>query len=120
MRSVVSYDDLEQLVTTSALAPPPAKKRKRQQNRRKSAGSQKFVHWDEPLENPDVSFTGQDYVGDIGDKTAELDSRELSHDEIWDDSALIGAWDAAMDEYKVCQLFVCAVFHSLPTGIPWA
>ena len=30
------------------------------------------------------------------------ESRELTHDEIWDDSALIDAWNAATEEYKVC------------------
>lgn len=102
MRSVVSYEDLEQLTATPAPGPPPAKKRKRQQNKRKSLGSQKFAHWDEPAENHDVSFTGHDYAGDLEDRAADADSRELAHEEIWDDSALIEAWDAAMDEYKVC------------------
>lgn len=102
MRSVVSYDDLEQLMTTPAPGPPPAKKRKRQQNKSRSLGSQKLAHWDEPVENRDVSFTGHDYASDLGDKTADIDNRELTHEEIWDDSALIEAWDAAMNEYKVC------------------
>ena len=26
---------------------------------------------------------------------------ELSHAEVWDDSALINAWDSALEEYKV-------------------
>ena len=106
MRSVVSYDDLERLPTAPAPGPPPQKKRRRQQNKRKSSGSQQFTHWDEPVENHGVTFTGHDYVGDFGDKTTDVDSRELTHEEIWDDSALIGAWDAAMDEYKVCQIFM--------------
>jgi len=96
----VSYDDLEQLTTAPAPGQPPAKKRKRQQNKRKSLGSQKLAHWDEPVENHDVSFTGHDYAGDLRNQTADVDSRELMHEEIWDDSALIEAWDAAMDEYK--------------------
>ena len=101
MRSVVSYDDLEQ-IATSAPGPPPAKKRKRQQNKRKPLGSQKFAHWDEPAENHDVSFANHDYTGDPEDVTVGMESRELTHEEIWDDSALVEAWDAAMDEYKVC------------------
>jgi hypothetical protein len=106
MRSVVSYDDLEQLTTSPAPGPPPAKKRKRQQNKRRSLGPQKFVHWDEPAEQHEMSFTDHDYVGSHRGQTADVDSRELTHEEIWDDSALIGAWDAAMDEYKVCQMFM--------------
>ena len=103
MRSVVSYDDLEQITTTSTPGPPPGKKRKRQQNKRKPLGSQKFAHWDEPVENHDVSFANHDYAGDPEDEAVGVESRELTHEEIWDDSALIEAWDAAMDEYKVCQ-----------------
>lgn len=103
MRSVVPYDDLEQITTTSAPGPPPIKKRKRQQNKRKLSGPQKFVHWDEPVENHDVSFTNNDYFGDLEVETVGIENRELTHEEIWDDSALIEAWDAAMDEYKVCQ-----------------
>ncbi|KAH9487231.1 hypothetical protein JR316_0001300 [Psilocybe cubensis] len=30
----------------------------------------------------------------------EEESRELTHEEIWDDSALVDAWDAAMEEYE--------------------
>ena len=106
MRPVVSYDDLEQLTTMPAPGPPPAKKRKRQQNKRKPSGSQKFAHWDEPAENHDVPFTGHDYAGDNGGQTTDTGSRELTHEEIWDDSALIEAWDSAMDEYKVCRIFI--------------
>lgn len=105
MRSVVSYDDLEHLKTAPTPGAPLAKKRKRQQNKRKSLGPQKFAHWDEPVENHDVSFASHDYTGDLGDRTADVDSRELTHEEIWDDSALIEAWDAAMHEYKVCKMF---------------
>ena len=109
MRSVVSYDDLEQITTTSASGPPPVKKRKRQQNKRKPLGPQKFAHWDEPVENHDVSFANHDYAGYPEDETVGVESRELTHGEIWDDSALIEAWDAAMDEYKVSQNFVADI-----------
>ena len=118
MRSLVSYDDLAQITATPAPGPPPAKKRKRQQNKRKSLGSQKFAHWDEPVENHDVSFTDHDYVEDLEDETIDVESRELSHEEIWDDSALIEAWDTAMDEYRVCRNFMCPAFLSHSTGIP--
>lgn len=28
---------------------------------------------------------------------------QLTHDEIWDDSALIDSWNEALDEYKVSE-----------------
>lgn len=106
MRSVVSYDDLEQLTTTPTPVSPPAKKRKRQQNKTKPLGPQKFAHWDEPVEDHDASFAGHGYTDGLRDQTPDADSRELTHEEIWDDSALIEAWDAAMDEYKVCHILM--------------
>ena len=109
MRSVVSYDDLEQITTAPAPAPPPAKKRKRQQNKRKSLGLQKFAHWDDPEENLDTFSTNYNYPGDREGEATDVESRELTHEEIWDDSALIEAWDAAMDEYKVCQNLASAI-----------
>ncbi|KAF9785909.1 hypothetical protein BJ322DRAFT_1056951 [Thelephora terrestris] len=100
MRSVVSYDDLEQVATTPAPGPPPTKKRKRQQNKRKSLAFQNFTHWDEPVENHHVSLAAHDYADELEDELVNVENRELTHEEIWDDSALIKAWDAAMDEYK--------------------
>jgi len=117
MRSVVSYDDLEQIATAPTPGPPPAKKRKRQ-NKIKSLGPQKFAHWDEPVENHDVSFANHDYASDSEEETMDVESRELTHEEIWDDSALIEAWDAAIDEYKVCQNLMCLILYSHLTGIP--
>ena len=29
-------------------------------------------------------------------------TKPLSHEEIWDDSALVRSWDEAVEEYKVC------------------
>ena len=118
MRSVVPYDDLEQITTAPTPGPPPVKKRKRPQNKRKSLGPQKFAHWDEPVADHDVSFTNYDYTGGLEDETGDMESRELTHEEIWDDSALIEAWDAAMDEYKVCQNLMCPIFYSHHTGVP--
>lgn len=37
-----------------------------------------------------------------GDYEEEEESRELTHEEIWDDSALIEAWNSAAAEYEVC------------------
>jgi len=41
----------------------------------------------------DVNAEAED--GEIGEE-----SRELTHDEIWDDSALIDAWNSATAEYE--------------------
>jgi hypothetical protein len=30
--------------------------------------------------------------------------QSLTHEEIWDDSALVQSWDEAVEEYKVCLL----------------
>ena len=38
---------------------------------------------------------GYDEEGGDGEE-----SRELTHEEIWDDSALVNAWEAAMEEYE--------------------
>jgi hypothetical protein len=35
-----------------------------------------------------------------GDTTPQVEGRQLSHHDIWDDSALISAWDAATEEYE--------------------
>ncbi|EJD04478.1 uncharacterized protein FOMMEDRAFT_155612 [Fomitiporia mediterranea MF3/22] len=37
---------------------------------------------------------------DFDDDEEEDESRELTHEEIWDDSALIAAWNAANEEYE--------------------
>lgn len=36
--------------------------------------------------------------------------KQLSHAEVWDDSALLQSWDDALEEYKVCH-----IIHSLAT-----
>ncbi|KLO06317.1 hypothetical protein SCHPADRAFT_946188 [Schizopora paradoxa] len=76
-------------------------------------------HWDEPeLEISEIGYEEQDTSmaqGDESMKEVEMElsedvdeedeededeSRELNHEEIWDDSALIEAWDAANEEYE--------------------
>jgi len=36
-----------------------------------------------------------------GEEEEEEEDRELSHEEIWDDSALVNAWEAAQQEYEM-------------------
>lgn len=44
-----------------------------------------------------------EWHGEEGEEEEEEDegSRELTYEEIWDDSALIDAWNAATEEYEV-------------------
>jgi hypothetical protein len=37
--------------------------------------------------------------------STQQEEAPLTQEEIWDDSALINAWDEALEEYKVCSLF---------------
>ncbi len=39
--------------------------------------------------------------GVVDDAEEEEEGRELTHDEIWDDSALVVAWESATAEYEV-------------------
>jgi hypothetical protein len=74
-RALVSYDDIT--LPYQPTKPPPKKRRKNQQ---KAA--------------PEEAFT------DPNDYEEGEESRELTHEEIWDDSALLNAWEAATDEYE--------------------
>lgn len=54
------------------------------------------------------------------DENEEDESRELTHDEIWDDSALVAAWDAANEEYEVSlHLGRSLSLHSL-SSLPYS
>jgi hypothetical protein len=83
--------------------PGPAKKRKR------NSASQR--HWDDPEQQSNTL----PYDEDEADRTIEEvivvddaeeeeeESRELTQNDIWDDSALIAAWESAMAEYEVSR-----------------
>lgn len=75
-------------------------------------------HWDEPdADNAgygeDASMYDENAAGGEGyeegedyaeeEEEEEEESRELVHEEIWDDSALIDAWNSATAEYEVCS-----------------
>jgi len=117
MRPVVSYDDISLPVATVELSalrpqhsqPPPPKKRRKSNHQRHSQHAQ---HWDDPgnadeaMPYNDTETTGADISamkdeGEIEEEEEE-ESRELSYEEIWDDSVLIDAWNAATEEYEVC------------------
>ena len=74
-RSLVSYDDIARPYQPTK---PPLKKRKRNQQK--------------------PSY--KDAFSDPNDCEEEDESRELTHEEIWDDSALVNAWEAATEEYE--------------------
>ena len=121
-RPVVSYEDITlpydqpdevqpQLSSSSRNDHhPPSKKRKKKAKQHKNASNStsqradflkstgaSFNHhpegeqWDA---NPDEGEYGYDEGGE-GEE-----SRELTHEEIWDDSTLINAWEAATEEYE--------------------
>jgi len=95
-RPVVSYDDITLPYDPSeaTASPPPSKKRKRnkkgtQLNRIRSrprnlAGT---LNQEADMEQEDEGEYDEE-------------SRELTHEEIWDDSALVDAWEAAQQEYE--------------------
>jgi len=122
MRPVVSYDDITNpqpisSETQSAHGPsnqPPPKKRKRNNNQKNNSNKRSFgnqgsrypqQHWDDPgssgqqMTYDEPENEGYEEVTDVG-VDEEDESRELSYEEIWDDSALIQAWDAAAEEYE--------------------
>ena len=112
MRAVVSYDDLAapQNNASTQLGPPlpssnsqpPAKKRRTSHQKAppQKRPSQHVQHWDDPGSNAQAISYGDNLAGDMEDEE-EDESRELTHEEIWDDSALIEAWNSATAEYEV-------------------
>lgn len=44
-----------------------------------------------------------------GNTSVPKTSRHLTQEEIWDDSALVDAWDAAMDQYRVS--YISLIIH---------
>ena len=94
--------------------PGPAKKRKR------GPGSQR--HWDDPEQQTNMlPYDEDDFEIKEADndkveeeegeeEEEEEESRELTYDEIWDDSALIAAWESATAEYEVTTLITRSCF----------
>lgn len=117
MRQVVSYDDIT-LPTAAASGqpiatpgPPPKKRKVNNTPRNSNARSAQYTqHWDEP-DSSALQINYDEGVGDVAmgaqeeveeGEEEEEESRNLTHEEIWDDSALVNAWDSAMAEYEVC------------------
>ncbi|KAL6305653.1 hypothetical protein BKA93DRAFT_824771 [Sparassis latifolia] len=119
MRPLVSYDDITAPQAEPAelpgphsppTNPPPSKKRKTNEKLPNRRPQQQYAHWDDPgaqappvryddgAAGPSTSGTGE---GEYTEEEEEEEkSRELTHDEIWDDSALVDAWDSALAEYE--------------------
>lgn len=96
--------------------PPPAKKRRRDGPLQRHE-NHPVPHWDDPggaqgqisYEDDDqdeleLQVSMQDDAIEKAEEAAD-ESRELTYEEIWDDSALIDAWEAANEEYEVSHLF---------------
>ena len=112
MRPVVSYDDITapEASTPTQLGPPlpstnqpPAKKRRTQQKAPPRRAAQQVQHWDDVgnaggYTHYNTADTDENADGIMGEN--EEESRELTHEEIWDDSALIDAWNSATIEYE--------------------
>ena len=103
---MVSYDDITLPYDSSADCgrPPPAKKRKKSNQKARQVDKSPTTAKVTALKNRETSA--------IEGEMAEYDdeeSRELTREEIWDDSALVDAWEAAQQEYEM--------FHG--TGKDW-
>jgi len=102
MRSIISYDDIaseapQDLKDTRS---PPKKRRKNNYNNNRGGGS------GTQQRHGGGGYIRQQQGGERNPsyEKAELEhsgSRDLLYEEIWDDSALIKAWDAAAEEYEV-------------------
>lgn len=115
--------------------------RKNKRNRQEYTSGTALVdaHWDDPglqvsgisydedydavganadYNNEDGEWEDDEYHGDAAiadenyDEEEEDKSRDLTHEEIWDDSALIAAWDAANEEYEVGSSYHYLLFKS--------
>ncbi|KAF8174756.1 hypothetical protein BJ912DRAFT_989710 [Pholiota molesta] len=129
-RTVVSYDDITLPYdppeppshSSKSHGQPPSKKRKKNNQKGKrrdspaaksassaqrgepnkySSGSTASSNQLPPSTYPEGGEDMEEYAADEGEyEEDEEESRELTHEEIWDDSALVYAWESAMEEYQ--------------------
>jgi len=85
----------------------PPKKRKREGPHARRPPPLPVQHWDDPGSNQDHLMYDENGVmqdsttaAETQEEEEEEESRELTNEEIWDDSALIDAWNAANEEYE--------------------
>jgi hypothetical protein len=112
LRPLVSYDDLSMPQANKQITPieqfpsgqPPSKRRRRSaQNFRhhwddQSDSIQPAINYDEDVTDAPVLVDSDEQAPENGE---DQESRQLTHEEIWDDSALIEAWNAATADYEV-------------------
>jgi hypothetical protein len=103
MRPVISYDDItlsyaEASSSPHSPIPPPSKKRKWSDQKSKQPSHQDH-HRRISDGNTSRHLNPFSTLG-VEDTDAKVESRELLHEDIWDDSALIAAWNAATEEYE--------------------
>jgi len=102
-RPLVSYADIALPYDTnhSSLPPnpskPPAKKRKWNKPKTRGGNTSHSANGSTAIPQ-NISSQSQAETQEGICNTEE--SRELTYDEIWDDSALIDAWNAATEEYE--------------------
>lgn len=106
MRPVVSYDDITlpyhqtppQPQRPYSPKPPPAKKRKwnKKVKGRNHDSTQSLHISSNGTQDPPFASV----VMEVEEEDVDEEGRDLTHDEIWDDSALIDAWNAATEEYE--------------------
>jgi hypothetical protein len=113
MRNLVSYDDIAPVSQSNIEQASPARQsshhpsKKRKWNNQHSANNKRAPqHWDDPSISAAPLVYEQAPAlplhATIPDASAwKEESRELTHEDIWDDSALIEAWNAAEEEYEV-------------------
>ncbi|KAJ4485376.1 hypothetical protein J3R30DRAFT_1348578 [Lentinula aciculospora] len=115
MRPVVSYDDItlpygslsgvvheaskdtahenSDCNSRTATTKSSSSKKRKRKSRHSAAASGKY-------KTPGYSSVNGEEDDEDADYLEVEENRELTHDEIWDDSALIEAWNAAAEEYK--------------------
>lgn len=111
-RPVVSYDDITLPYQPESKRPqsskPPLSKKRKWSNQKS-----KHAHYDPSRPDEPISYNHADGGRGTSSASASIsidaeeegtlddeESRELTHEEIWDDSALINAWNAATEEYE--------------------
>jgi len=98
----VSYDDITLPPPPQPHSQPPAKKRK-WSKKPKGRNAQSFNNFQKTNSNGlGYAQSSSSVSMDVEAENMEEDEegRDLTHNEIWDDSALIDAWNAAAEEYE--------------------
>ncbi|KAL4065773.1 hypothetical protein V8B97DRAFT_1108437 [Scleroderma yunnanense] len=112
MRQLVHYDldsspGPSKLPQTSGPSQPAPKKRKHTHER--GVHPSQIQHWDDPGNAQEIVVYDEQEIVPYENGNTQVEeeegeeieeSRELTHEEIWDDSALIDAWNSAEAEYN--------------------